>query len=63
MVQERVTRLETQVESMDRKLETITNSLDAISKDLAKYKGAWGMLVMIGGAVVSAVTVWTKIRS
>lgn len=59
---ERVTRLETQVEHIDRKLNNIAATLDHIGTDLAKYKGAWGMLLLVGGAILSAITVWTKLK-
>lgn len=62
MVQERVTRLETKVELIDAKLNKITNSLDMIGADLNKYKGAWGMLLMVGGAMMAAFTAWTKLK-
>jgi len=59
---ERVARLETQVEVLDKKMDAVANSLNTISYDLARYRGAWGMLVMVGGSIVTAITVWMKLR-
>lgn len=48
------------MELLSDKLDIVTSKLDAIAIDLAKYKGAWGMLVMVGGAIFSLFTIIKK---
>jgi len=59
---ERVAKLEIQVELMDNKLDDVSRVLNTIVVDLARYRGAWGMFVMVGSAIVAAITLWTKLR-
>jgi len=56
----RVTVLEVKVEDIRADNEKILNQLGEISEQLAQYKGFWGALVMITGALGAAVTIGLK---
>ena len=59
---ERVARLETRIEILDKKMDQLGNTLEVIVLDMARYRGAWGMLLMVGAAISTALTVWFKMR-
>ena len=56
----RVAVLEVKVEDIRADNEQILRQLGEISEQLARYKGFWGALVMITGALGAAITIGLK---
>lgn len=61
-MEQRVTRLETNMEHMAHSIDELSKQVTELNESLARYKGAWGMLVMVGGALVGAVTIWLRLK-
>ena len=59
-MEHRVTVLEVKVEDLRSDNQLILDELRAIQSQLERYKGAWGAIVMIGGAVAAAITLGLK---
>jgi hypothetical protein len=45
---------------MQADMSTLISKVDELNQSLARYRGAWGAVVMIGGALVAAVTLGFK---
>lgn len=60
MMEKRVSQLEVKVDDLRADNEKILDQLTQISEQLARYKGFWGALVMITGALGAAVTIGLK---
>ena len=43
---------------MTSSLDSLTEQVTELNESLARYRGAWGMLIMIVGAVGTGVSVW-----
>jgi len=50
------------MEHIVRSVDSLTEQVTELNESLARYRGAWGMLVMIGGAIVTGITVWFKFK-
>lgn len=61
-MEQRVTRLETQMEAHTEALKQVSQQVAELNESLARYRGAWGMLLMIGTAITGAVTIWFKVK-
>jgi uncharacterized coiled-coil protein SlyX len=61
-MEHRVTKLETDVSHIASAVDSLTEQVTELNESLARYRGAWGMLLMIGGALVTGVTVWFKFK-
>ena len=59
-MERRVTVLETDMKHMQADMSTLISKVDELNQSLARYRGAWGAVVMIGGALVAAVTLGFK---
>lgn len=53
-MEHRVTTLEVQVNQLSVSQAEILKELKLVNEQLARYKGAWGAVVMIAGAVMAA---------
>jgi hypothetical protein len=60
MVEYRVTRLEAKVDGLEDKLDAVGQQLSDLNAAMNRYRGAWGMFVMIGSALATAVSMWFK---
>lgn len=58
----RVARLETEMEHVVKSVDELTQAVSELNESLARYRGAWGMLVMVGAAITGAVTIWFRIK-
>jgi uncharacterized coiled-coil protein SlyX len=61
-MENRVTKLETDMDHMTKSLDSLVEQVTELNESLARYRGAWGMLLMIGGAIVTGITVWFKFK-
>lgn len=59
-MEQRVSKLEVKVDDLRSDNERILAQLGEISEQLARYKGFWGALVMITGALAAAITLGLK---
>ncbi len=59
-MERRVTVLETDMKHMQADMKYLITEVKALNESLARYRGAWGAVVMIGGALVAAVTLGFK---
>lgn len=57
-MEQRVTRLEVDMEHNTEALNKLTEQVTELNESLNKYRGAWGMLLMVGAALTAAVTIW-----
>ena len=53
-MERRVTTLEVKVDQLTASQNEILTELKLVNEQLARYKGAWGAIVMIGGALMAA---------
>jgi uncharacterized coiled-coil protein SlyX len=60
MVEHRVTVLETKIEHMEQDLAEIMREVKALNQSLARYKGAWGAVVMVFTALAATGTMLIK---
>ena len=61
-MEHRVTKLETDMSHIAQSVDSLTEQVTELNESLARYRGAWGMLLMIGGALVTGITVWFKFK-
>lgn len=54
MVDQRVTVLETKVDHVERDLDELIREVRKLNESLARYKGAWGAIVMVFTALAAA---------
>lgn len=54
MVEHRVTVLETKIEHMETDLNELVREVRTLNESLARYKGAWGAVVMVFTALAAA---------
>ena len=59
-MEQRVTVLEVKVDQLNSQQAAILSELKLVNEQLARYKGAWGAIVMIGGALAAALTLGLK---
>lgn len=59
-MEKRVTTLEVKVDQLGMSQAEILQELKLVNEQLARYKGAWGAIVMIGGALLAAGTLALK---
>ena len=60
MTEHRLTRLESESVHNAKAIELLTIQVTELNESLARYRGAWGMLIMIGGALAAAVAIWVE---
>lgn len=60
MVDQRVTVLETKVDHMERDLEELLREVKELNNSLARYRGAWGAVVMVFTALATAAALAIK---
>jgi len=53
-MEQRVTVLETEVKHMQEDLSELIKEVKELNQSLARYRGAWGAVVMIGAALATA---------
>jgi hypothetical protein len=51
------------MEHMSRSIDELSRQVSDLTRALERYRGAWGMLLMIGTAISGAVAIWFKVRS
>lgn len=61
-MEHRVTRLESEVEHIAQSVDRLSVQVAELNESLAKYRGAWGMLLMVGSAIAGGVTIWFKVK-
>lgn len=59
-MEKRVTVLEVEVKHLREDMATIMTQQKELISQLNRYKGAWGAIVMIGAALVAALTLGLK---
>jgi uncharacterized coiled-coil protein SlyX len=59
-MEHRLTILETEHAQNVKAIEALTVQVTELNESLNKYRGAWGMLLMVGAAITAAVTIWLE---
>lgn len=54
-VRERITRLETLMEAQLETNKAVAEGISSIQTSLTKYKGFWGAITLIGGAIAALI--------
>ena len=61
-MEHRMTRLETDMAHITKAVDSLTEQVTELNESLAQYKGAWGMLFIVAGAVSTAAGLWFKFK-
>jgi uncharacterized coiled-coil protein SlyX len=61
-MEHRVTKLETDMEHMSHSIDKLSSEVTELTRALERYRGAWGMLLMIGTAITGALTLFFKFK-
>lgn len=56
----RVVKVETKIERLEADMQELVKEVRELNQSLARYRGAWGAVVMIGAAVTTAVGLAVK---
>lgn len=60
MTEHRLTVLETESQHNAKAIELLTIQVTELNAALARYRGAWGMVIMIGASLAGAVAIWVE---
>ena len=62
-MEHRLTKLEVDMEHTAKSIDALSVQVTELNESLARYRGAWGMLVMMGGAIAAAIAIWVEYTS
>ena len=62
-MEHRLTKLEVDMEHTAKAIDALTVQVTELNESLAKYRGAWGMVMMMGAAITAAVAIWVEYTS
>ena len=51
------------MEHTAKSIDALSAQVTELNESLARYRGAWGMLVMMGGAIAAAIAIWVEYTS